>query len=365
MNIPLLDLKRQYLSIKPEIDQAIANVIDETAFILGKYCQSFEKNFADHCDAKHCVGVNSGTDALLFAYIAAGIKADDEVITVANTFFATTEPITLLGAKPVFVDIDPETYLIDVNKIESAITKKTKAIVPVHLYGQMADMTSIMTIAKKYNLKVVEDCAQAHDAEHQGKKAGTFGDIAAFSFYPGKNLGAYGDAGCVITNNDDFANLIRKLRDHGRESKYQHSFAAYSSRLDGLQGAILNVKLQHLGGWTEKRRSIAERYNKLLPDSLKKPVEKMGNRHVYHLYTVEMNERDQIREKLQQSGIASGVHYPIPLHLQPAYAELGLSQGSLPVTERVANRTLSLPLFAEMSDDEISYVAKNLKSLVE
>lgn len=360
MVIPLVDLKRQYLTIKPEVDAAIQNVINDTAFVLGNYAEAFENDFVRHTGAKYCIGLNSGTDALLFAYLAIGIKAGDEVISVPNTFFATTEPLSLLDAKPVFVDINPDTYLIDPAKIEAAITSRTKAIVPVHLYGQMADMTAIMAIARKHKLKVIEDCAQAHAAEHQRQKAGTFGDLATYSFYPGKNLGAYGDAGCVITNNSDYAKLIKKLRDHGRMDKYTHGFAAYSSRLDGLQGAILSVKLRHLPEWTKRRRQVAQRYNNLLPNWLKKPVEKAGNRHVYHLYTIEVDKRAKVIEQLKASGIGAGIHYPIPLHRQPAYAHLGLGVGSFPITEQVSTRILSLPLFPEITEEEIQFVVSKV-----
>lgn len=356
MKIPLVDLKRQYQSIKGEIDEAIAQVIGDSAFILGKYTEQFEQDFANYCGAKHCVGLNSGTDGLYLAYRAVGVGKGDEIIAPSMTFFATTEPLHHLGGQPVFVDIDPDTYLIDPKKIEAAITKRTKAIVVVHLYGQMADMTKIAKLARRYKLKLIEDAAQAHGAEHFGKKAGLYGDIGVYSFYPSKNLGAYGDAGAVVTNSNEYATLIKKLRDHGRTSKYEHDTPAHSFRMDGLQAAILNVKLRHLEDWVDRRRQIAKLYNKLLPKKLKKPVEAKGSRHVYHLYTIEVDNRDQVLGHLKKHGIEAGIHYPIPLHLQPAYRHLG--PVSLPITETVASKTLSLPLFSEMTEEEVKFVAQ-------
>lgn len=364
MKIPLVDLKRQYRSIKQEIDEAIARVIGDSAFILGKYTEAFEQSFADYCGVKHCIGLNSGTDGLHLAYRALGIGPGDEVITVANTFFATTEPLAHLGARPVFVDIDLQTYLIDPKKIEAAITKKTKAIVPVHLYGQMADMTSIKAIAKRNRLKIIEDCAQAHGATHQGKKAGVFGDIGVYSFYPGKNLGAYGDAGCIVTSSQELANTIRRLRDHGRMSKYSHEMFGLSSRMDGLQAAVLAVKLRHLDKWIDKRRAIATRYTKLLPQTLKKPVETEGNRHVYHLYTVEVDRREEVVSHLRREGIEVGIHYPMPLHRQPAYQSFGFQAGRLLTTELVASRILSLPLFPELTEDEVSFIVNKVSEVL-
>lgn len=364
MKIPLVDLKRQYRSIKAEIDEAMARVIDDSAFILGKYTESFEEQFARYCGVKYCVGLNSGTDGLHIAYRALGIGPGDEVITVANTFFATTEPLSHLGARPVFVDIDPQTYLIDVQKIEAAITKQTKAIVPVHLYGQMADMTAIMAVAKKHHFKAIEDCAQAHGATHHSKVAGTLGDIGVYSFYPGKNLGAYGDAGCIVTNSQELANKVRKLRDHGRMSKYEHETFGYSSRMDGLQAAVLAVKLRHLDLWTDKRRVVAKHYTTLLPQKLKKPIEAQGNRHVYHLYTVEVDRREEVVSRLRHEGIEVGIHYPIPLHRQPVYRSVGFGQSQLPKTESVADRILSLPLFPELTEDEVSFIVNKVSEVL-
>src|SRR3989338_157847 len=364
MKVPLVDLKRQYVQIQSEIATAIQQVITDTAFVLGKYTEQFEVEFARYCQVQHCVGLNSGSDGLLLAYIACGVKAGDEVITVANTFFATTEPLAHLGATPVFVDIDPTTYLIDPEKIEAAITPKTKVIVPVHLYGQMADMTNIMAIARKYNLKVIEDCAQAHGATHQGQKAGTFGYIGIYSFYPGKNLGAYGDAGCIVTNNSEYAQLVRKLRDHGRSSKYEYDIAGYSSRMDGLQAAILSTKLKYLEKWNKARRKAAAHYNELLPEEIKKPVETKNNRHVYHLYVIEVANRNRVLSYLTENGVEAGIHYPIPLHLQPPYSASVMSHTSLPRTEAAAKNILSLPLFPEITDEELQYIVRQVKTAI-
>jgi len=356
MNIPLVDLKRQYQAIKNEIDEAVQCVVDDTDFILGKHTQDFEAKFAKYCGANYCVGLNSGTDALFMAFLAIGLKAGDEIITAPNTFFATTEYLGHLGARPVFVDVDQATHLIDADKIESAITDKTKAIIPVHLYGQMADMDKILAIAMKYHLSVIEDCAQAHGAQYKGQKAGSIGDIGAYSFYPGKNLGAYGDAGCIVTNNEQHASFIKKFRNHGRASKYEHDQEAYSSRMDGLQASILDAKLAHLDEWIEKRRLIAQKYNKLLKN-VETPVEISSGKHSYHLYVIATDSRDELLGYLKSKGVEAGIHYPIPLHLQKAYEYLNLPVGSLPISERAAGRVLSLPIFPELTDKEINYVA--------
>lgn len=364
MRIPLVDLKRQYVTIKSEIDVAIQNVINDTSFILGKYTAEFENSFSDYSNTKYCVGLNSGTDALFLSFLAIGLKAGDEVITVANTFFATTEYLGHIGVKPVFCDIDPVSYLIDVNKIENLITSKTKAILPVHLYGQMADMDYIMELAKKYNLAVIEDCAQAHGAEYNGKKAGSIGDIGTYSFYPGKNLGAFGDAGCIVTSNEKYAQFIKKYRDHGRSSKYEHDIEAYSSRMDGLQGSILNTKLTHLDTWIDGRRSVAKLYSELLGDDVQKPVEVDGNKHSYHLYVIGVEKRDDLLQYLKFKEIEAGIHYPIPLHLQSAYRYLNVQQGALPITEKAASRILSLPIYPEMISDEVFYVCNAVNEFI-
>lgn len=363
MKIPLVDLKRQYLSIKKPIDDVIQQVLLNSSFILGEHVIEFENNFAKYCGSKYCVGLNSGTDALFFSFLSLGLRNGDEVITTANTFFATTEYLGHLKVKPVFVDIDPETYLIDVNKIESAITEKTKAIIVVHLYGQSVDMDEVMNIAKKYNLYVIEDCAQSHGAEYKGKKLGTIGDIGAYSFYPGKNLGAYGDAGCIITNREEISIFVKKLRNHGRVNKYKHDIEAYSSRMDGIQAAILNVKLSYLDNWIEKRRLIATKYNKLLNKKIKIPFEKNNNKHAYHLYVISVDDRDGLLEYLKINGIEAGIHYPIPLHLQPAYKYLNFE--SLPITEMVSNNILSLPIFPELTDEEICYITDCINNFID
>ena len=365
MKVPFVDLYRQYQLIQKDIDGAINKVICDSAFVLGKYVEEFEGAFANYCGTKYCVGVSSGTDALLLSFIAIGLKSGDEVITAPNTFFASTEPLGHIGVKPVFVDIEQKTHLIDINKIERAITPKTKAILPVHLYGQMANMEVIMSIARKYNLKVIEDCAQAHGAEQRGRKAGTFGDIGAYSFYPAKNLGAYGDSGCVVTSNEEYFNTVKMLRDHGRRDKYEHNMEGYNSRMDGIQGAILNTKLKYLNGWVERRREIAELYGKLLSDEISKPLEVSLNKHAYHLYVIEVDRRDELLKYLREQNIGAGIHYPIPLHLQRAYQHLGLSEGLYPECEKSCRRVISLPIFPEMKQEEIEFVANSVNSFVD
>jgi len=356
-NIPLKNLGRQHEKIRVEIDDAIKKVIDDSAFIAGKYVEGFEKNFASYCGAKHCIGVSSGTNALLLSYLALGIKSGDEVIAIPSTFIATTGPLGLIGAKPVFVDIDPQTYLINPDEIVSKITPRTKAIAVVHLFGQPDDMGKIMEIAKKYNLKVVEDCAHAHGAEFEGKKVGTFGDMGAYSFNPGKNLGALGDAGCVLTDNDHYADILRKLRDQGRVTKHEHEFEGLNARMNGIQGAVLSVKLNYLDSWVKGVRSVAEAYNRLLPDKVKKPHEAENRKHVYHQYVIETNFRDELFNFLKSKGIHCSIHYPVPLHIQKAYNHLGFGEGSFPVVEKAAGRILSLPIFPEITDEEVEFVA--------
>ena len=319
MQIPLVDLKAQYLSIKKEIDEAIQRVLNKCNFIMGDEVKEFEEELASFCSAKYAVGVSSGTDALLLALKALNIQPGDEVITVPNTFIATTEAITMAGGKIKFVDIDEETFNIDTNKIESAITNKTRAILPVHLYGQPANMNPIIDLAKEYNLKVIEDAAQAHGAEYNNKRVGALGDIGIFSFYPGKNLGAYGDAGAVVTNDPDISNKIAMLRNHGRTKKYEHEYEGYNCRLDTLQAAILRVKLKYINSWNEARRNHASSYRKLLQNTdIILPTEQKDNKHIYHIFAVRVADRDNLLNKLKNEGIGAGIHYPIPLHLQPA-----------------------------------------------
>ncbi len=365
MNIPFVDLKIQYAGIKTEIDAAIAEVISKTAFIGGAHLKSFEEAFANFCGAKHCVGVGNGTDALFIALKALGLGAGDEVITAANSFIATSEAITMTGAKPVFVDINPATYNIAVDKIEAAVTPNTKAIIPVHLYGQPAQMDEILELAKKHGLKVVEDAAQAHGATYKGRTVGSIGDVACFSFYPGKNLGAYGDGGAVVTNNKELAVKVRMLANHGRIDKYDHEIEGVNSRLDGLQCAILSVKLKHLQKWSDQRRANAYLYNKHLEGTdLVTPVEIENVDAVYHLYIVRVKaqERQKLQEHLKANGIASGIHYPIALPNLKAYAYLNHSENDFPEATKASHEILSLPMFPELTEEQIIYIADKIKS---
>lgn len=359
MQIPLVDLKAQYLSIKEEIDEAIQRVLNKCNFIMGDEVKIFEEELASFCSAKYAVGVSSGTDALLLALKAINIQPGDEVITVPNTFIATTEAITMAGGKIKFVDIDEETFNIDTNKIESAITNKTRAILPVHLYGQPANMDPIIDLAKKYNLKVIEDAAQAHGAEYNNKRVGALGDIGIFSFYPGKNLGAYGDAGAVVTNDPDISHKIAMLRNHGRTKKYEHEYEGYNCRLDTLQAAILRVKLKYINSWNEARRNHAYSYRKLLQNTdIILPTEQKVSNHIYHIFAVRTADRDNLLNKLKNEGIGAGIHYPIPLHLQPAYRYLGYKSGDFPTTEKCAREIISLPMYPELDEVKIKKVAE-------
>ena len=367
MNIPFVDLKAQYVSIKPEIDSAIAETLHNTSFIGGPRLKSFEASFADFCGVKHCVGVGNGTDAIFIALKALGIGQGDEVITTALSFIATSEAITMTGAKVVFVDINPQTYNIDVKKIEEKVTKNTRAIIPVHLYGQPADMDPILEIAKKHNLRIVEDAAQAHGAEYKGRKIGSIGDMAAFSFYPGKNLGAYGDAGAIVTDNDDLAQKVRMIANHGRLDKYNHKLEGVNSRLDGLQAAILEVKLLHLPEWSEARRRNAYLYNDHLKDSgLVTPVEIPDVKAVYHLYVVRVKEgnREKFQEVLKSHGISTGVHYPIALPNLMAYEYLKHGEGDFAEATRASQEIVSLPMFPELKDKQIAYIADCIKQFM-
>jgi len=361
--VPYLDLKAQYQSIKPEIDAAIARVLDSCQFVLGSEVAGFEQEFATYCGAAECIALNSGTSALHLALLAAGVGTGDEVITVPFTFVASVAAIIYAGARPVLVDIDPRSFTMDPAAIEAAITPRTKAILPVHLYGQPADMDPIMEVARRHRLVVIEDAAQAHGAKYKGRPAGSIGDMACFSFYPGKNLGAYGEGGAVTTSNDEYARTIRMSRDWGQDRKYHHVLRGYNYRMEGLQGAILRVKLRHLESWTEARRTIAAKYNEFLADSeLVRPSEMPWARHVYHAYTLRADERDALQAALQEKGIQTGIHYPVPVHLQPAYAEL-VHTLALPQSEKAAAEVLSLPLFPELTNDQIQRVATALTSL--
>jgi dTDP-4-amino-4,6-dideoxygalactose transaminase len=364
--IPFVDLKAQYDSIKDEIDEAIQNVLNTTSFIMGEELRKFEEEFAQFCDVKYAIGVANGSDALILALRACAIGEGDEAITVPHTFIATTEAISNVGGKVVFVDIDPKTYTIDVSEIEEKINEKTKTIIPVSLYGQPADMDPIMRLAKKYNLKVIEDAAQAHGAEYKGEKVSSIGDVTCFSFYPGKNLGAYGDAGMVVTNNEEVAEKVKLFRNHGRiTKKYEHEIEGYSSRLDNLQASILRVKLKYLDKWNDMRRKNAKKYNELLNNigGIITPYEAEYAKHVYHLYVIRVVKegRDELREELRSKGIATGIHYPIPLHLQPAYNHLGYKKGDFSITEECSQEIISLPMFAELSDEQIDEVVNLIK----
>lgn len=366
MNIPFLDLKAQNSALKQEILPVWAEILDAAAFIGGKYVKAFEEEFAAITHTKYCVALNSGTDALRFIFIALGLRPGDEVLTVPNTFIATTEAISQAGGSPVFVDIDPETYTLDPEKLEAAITPRTRGIVPVHLYGQPAEMDAITAIAKKHNLWVVEDACQAHLAEYQGRPAGSLGRAAAFSFYPGKNLGACGDAGAVTTDDPELAATIAMLRDHGQSRKYYHAMEGYNGRCDALQAAALSVKLKHLPLWTEARRKHAQRYRELLQDipGLALPRTAPGNLPVYHLFVVQVDNRDLVMQALAEKGITTGLHYPLPLHRQEAYAHLHLPAGSFPVAEACAERLLSLPLYPELTEEQIVFVCDSIKEIL-
>lgn len=361
--IPLLDLKAQYASIKPEIDSAVLGVLASAQYILGEEVTRFEQEFAAYCGTKHAVAVNTGTSALHLSLLALGVGPGDEVITVPFTFVATASAICYTGARPVFVDVNPTTLTMDVSKLEAAITPKTKAIMPVHLYGQMADMDAIMAIAGRHGLPVIEDACQAHGAEYSARRAGSFGALGCFSFYPGKNLGACGEGGIAVTDDDGHARTLRMLRDWGQEARYHHVLKGFNYRMDGIQGAVLRVKLRHLEDWTEARRSVAAQYDRILRGvpGIGLPVEAAGRRHVYHVYAIRSRERDALQRRLLAEGIQTGLHYPIPVHLQPAHADLGYGPGDFPVAEAAAREVLSLPIYPEMTAHQVAEVAAALR----
>jgi dTDP-4-amino-4,6-dideoxygalactose transaminase len=362
--IPFVDLKAQYQSIKAEVNEAIQGVLESCQFTLGSEVATFEEEFAAYCGAKLGMGVNSGTSALHLALLAADVGPGDEVITVPFTFVATVSAIHYAGATPVFVDIDPRTFNMDPGAVEAAITSRTRAILPVHLHGQTAEMEPILAIARKHGLLVIEDAAQAHGAEYRGQRAGSLGDMACFSFYPGKNLGAYGEGGMVVTDNPDYARKIRMLRDWGAEKRYHHELKGFNYRLEGIQGAVLRVKLQHLEKWTEARRAAAARYDKLLEGSgVPTPTALPHNRHVYHVYAIRTAKRHAWQEALQARGVATGIHYPIPVHLLPAFSDLGYERGDFPHAERAAAEVLSLPMFAELTPSQSETVANAVREL--
>jgi dTDP-4-amino-4,6-dideoxygalactose transaminase len=355
--IPFLDLKVQHDGLRGELDATVLRVLHGGQFVLGSEVESFEARFAAYCGTRYAVALNSGTSALHLALLAEGIGPGDEVITTPMTFVATVAAILYVGATPVFVDIDPESWTIDVDRIPAALTARTRAIVPVHLHGLMADMAPLLAIAREHGLAVIEDAAQAHGAEYRGQRAGSLGGAGCFSFYPGKNLGACGEGGALVTDDPKLATTVRILRDWGQTAKYHHQLKGYNYRMDGLQGAVLGVKLAHLEAWTEARRRNAAIYHRLLqPSGLPRPAEVPDRRHVYHVYAVLVTERDLVRARLHHAGVATGVHYPTPVHLQPAYADLGYRVGDFPVAESVAERTLSLPMFPELTETQIRQV---------
>ncbi len=362
MNIPMLDLKKQFLGIKTEINEALERVMESTHFILGPETKKLEADIASYCGVKHGIGVANGTDALELVLRALGIGEGDEVITTPFTFFASAEVVSKLGAKPVFVDIDRETYLIDVDKIEERITAKTKAIIPVHIFGQACDMEKLIKLAEKYKLYVVEDSCQAIGAEYKGRKVSSFGIAGCFSFYPTKNLGGYGDGGMIVSDNDELVDRIRLLRAHGSKIKYYHKDIGYNSRLDEMQAAILNVKFKYLDGWNKQRRKHAYRYNEMLAGCVKAPREASYDQyHVYHQFTVEVDERAGVIKRLKDKGIGTMIYYPVPLHLQDVYADLEYKKGDFPNAEAACDSVLSIPISPEMTNEEQDYVIAEIK----
>lgn len=363
MKVPFIDLKAQYESIKEEINAAVQDVLQSCAFAGGPYVEQFEEQFADYCTCRYGVGVGSGTEALWLTLLALGIGKGDEVITVSNTFIATAEAISFCGATPVFVDIDEVYCNMAPHLIENAVTEKTKAVIPVHLYGQTADMGPITEVAHKHGLHVIEDACQAHGAEYEGEKAGSLGIAGCFSFYPGKNLGAYGEAGAVVTNDAELAEKIRFLRDHGQPQKYYHRMIGWNARMDGIQGAVLTVKLNYLDQWNNLRRQNAALYKHLLDaaDGILLPEEADNRKHVYHLFPIRLPYRDERLSDLKAKGIHCAIHYPVPIHLQDAYNYLGLKAGAFPVTEKAAEEVLSLPMFPELTAPMIEQVCNEIK----
>jgi dTDP-4-amino-4,6-dideoxygalactose transaminase len=364
MRVPLVDLRSQYLSLKDEIDGAIARVIDNCTFILGDEVRMFEEEFASFCGVKFAVGVASGTAALHLALRACGVETGDEVITSPFTFIATAEAISHAGARPVFADIDPLTYNIDPKKIEDAISEKTRAIIPVHLYGHPAEMDELRTIASRYNLKIIEDAAQAHGARYKGKSAGALGDIGCFSFYPGKNLGAYGDGGAVTTNDEQLAQSVRMLRNHGRQDKFIHQVEGYGERLDALQAAILSVKLKYIEKWIERRQWVARQYTEQLSglDDISLVYQSSDVFHAFHLFVIRASKRQQLKQWLEQREISTGIHYPIPLHLQPAYKWMGHHISDFPHSEHAAQEVLSLPMYPELEVSQIEFIGEEIRA---
>jgi len=362
MQIKYLDLQAQYQSIKREIDDAMQKVLDNSAYVLGPAVTDFETEFASFCDVDHCAGVNSGTSALVMALRALDVGPGDEVVTSGNTFIATAAAIALVGAKPVLVDVDPGTRNIDPKLISMALSNRTKVIIPVHLYGRAADMDPILALARKHGVAVLEDAAQAQGAKYKGRLCGSIGTMAAFSFYPGKNLGAFGEAGAVTTNDSSLDEKVRMLRDHGSPKKYYHDSLGYNARMDGLQGAVLGVKLKHLKKWNEERRRVAALYDKLLADAPVTLPPKCDDDYsqVYHVYVIETDQRDKLQSYLNERQIPSLIHYPVPIHLQKAFAHLDYRMGDFPVTEKMAQEILSLPIYPEMTNEQVEFVADNI-----
>jgi len=367
MKIPFLDLKAQYKQIEQEVLPMVTDAMANGAFIGGPQVSGFEAEFAEFCNSKFCIGVGSGTDALRFALMALGVGPGDEVITVPNTFIATTEAVSQVGATPVFVDIHPDTCNMDVSRIEEKITEKTKAIIPVHLYGQPVDMDPLLEIARKHGIAVIEDACQAHGALYKNLKAGSLGTVGCFSFYPGKNLGAFGEGGAVVTQDEEIDRNIRMIRDHGQQKKYHHEMEGYNGRLDAIQAGTLRIKLKRLSDWNQARRKIAACYNELLSEvpGVTTPVEADFATSVYHLYVIQVDNRDILQNFLSEKDIATGLHYPLPLHLQKPYACLGCREGSFPITEKVAGRLLSLPMYPELTRKQIEYVAQSIKEFMD
>ncbi len=351
--VPFVDLKTQYQSIKPEIDSAVLALLDSTQFVLGKEVAAFEALFAEYSSTEYAMGTSSGTSALHLALLAAGVGPGDEVITTPHTFIASVSAIDYCGATPVFVDIDPVSFTIDPALVEAAITDRTKAMLPVHLYGQMADMDPLVEIADRHSITVIEDAAQAHGAEYKGRRAGSIGAAGCFSFYPGKNLGAYGEGGAVTTDDDEIKRLVRMLRDWGAEEKYHHDLKGFNYRLEGMQGAVLKVKMDHIERWTEARRTAAARYDAGLADvGVDVPVQVADRRHVYHVYAIRTDDRAGLMSYMSEHDVASGIHYPIPVHLQKAFAELDHGRGDFPLAESAADEVVSLPMFPEIRPDQ-------------
>ncbi len=365
MKVPFLDLKSEYAELRDEILAALDRICRESAFVQGPEVEAFEKEFASFCGTKHCVALSSGTAALHLGLLALGVQPGDEVITTPNTFLATAEAITYCGAQPVLVDIDPATANIDANLIERAVTRRTRAIIPVHLYGRPADMDSIRSIAARHDIRVLEDAAQAHGARYRGARVGSLGHAAAFSFYPTKNLGAYGEGGALTTNDDPIAQFARAARSHGQTARYAHEFVGYNYRMHGFQGAALRIKLRHLNAWTEKRRAIAGEYRRILQNArIDLPVDDPRDECVYHQFVIYVNSRCSVIAKLAEKEIETAVHYPTPVHLQPAYASLGDPAGTYPFSERACDRVLSLPLFPGMSEEQLRHVAESVLEIV-